>query len=135
MTASFVLMSARCQNLMSQFAEAFEREFGVPQPKDFATEKWEILRDTMHGTALTTFGENTPKTHDWFDAKSTEIRPVISSRPQSPDCIQTVTQRKLPADSQSCQEQGSTNREAICKRVLDTAQPGYTFSALYSGFS
>ena len=32
------------------------------------------------------------------------------------------------ADSQSCQEQGSTNREAMCKRVLDTAQLGYTDS-------
>ena len=32
-------------NFMSQFAEAFEREFGAPLPKDSATEKWGILRD------------------------------------------------------------------------------------------
>ena len=67
-------------NLMSQFAEAFETEFGAPQPKDSATEKWEILRDTMHGTALATFGEKNSKTHDWFDAKSTEVRPIIEAK-------------------------------------------------------
>ena len=44
-------------NLMLQFAEAFEREFGAPQPNDSATEKWEILRDTMHPIALATFGK------------------------------------------------------------------------------
>ena len=64
--------------LMSQVAEAFEREFGAPQPKDSATEKWENLRDTKHRTALATFAEKTSKTHDWFDAKSTEMRPVGS---------------------------------------------------------
>ena len=67
-------------NLMSQFAEAFEREFGAPQPKDSATEKWEILRDTMHRTALATFGEKSSRTHDWFDAKSSEMTPVIEAK-------------------------------------------------------
>ena len=66
-------------NLMSQFAEAFEKEFDAPQSKVSATEKWEILRDTRHRTALATFGENTSKTHDWFDAKSSELRPVIEA--------------------------------------------------------
>ena len=117
-------------NLMSQFAEAFEGEFGAPQPKDSATEKWEIIRDTMHRTALATFGKKTSKTHDWFDAKSTGMRPVIEAKRTT--LIEykhlTVTQRKEPADSQSCLEQGSTNREAMCERVLDTAQPGYTNS-------
>ena len=66
--------------IMSQFAEAFEREFGATQPKYSATEKWEILRDTMHRTALATFGKQTSKTHDWFDAKSIEMRPVIEAK-------------------------------------------------------
>ena len=59
---------------MSQFAEAFEREFGAAQPKDSATEseKWDIL--------LASFGRKTSKTHDWFDAKSTEMRPVIEAK-------------------------------------------------------
>ena len=67
-------------NLMSQFAEAFEREFGATQPKDSATRKWEIIWDTMHRTALATYGKNTSKTHDWIAAKSTEIRPVIEAK-------------------------------------------------------
>ena len=67
-------------NLMSQFAEAFVREFGAAQPKYSATEKWQILRDTMHRTSLDAFGRKTSKTHDWFDTKSTEMRPVIEAR-------------------------------------------------------
>ena len=67
-------------NLMSQFAEAFEKEFDAPQPNFSATEKWEILRDTMYLTALATFGKKPSKTHDWFDAKSSEM----SSRPSAP---------------------------------------------------
>ena len=35
---------------------------------------------TVNRTALATFGENTSKTHDWFDAKSTEMRPVIEAK-------------------------------------------------------
>ena len=34
----------------------------------------------MHCTALATFGRKTSKTHDWFDAKSTEMRPVIGAK-------------------------------------------------------
>ena len=67
-------------NLMSHFAEAFEKEFGSPQPKVPATEKWEILRDTMHRTALATFRKKTSKTHDWFDTKSSEMRLVIEAK-------------------------------------------------------
>ena len=70
---------------MSQFAEAIEREFGAAQSwaaqsQDSATEKWEILRDTMHRTSLATFGRKTSKTHDWFNEKSTEMRPVIEAK-------------------------------------------------------
>ena len=64
---------------MSQFAEAFVTEFGDPQPKGSGTE-WEILRYTMHRTVMATSGKNTPKIHDWFDAKSTEMRPVIEAK-------------------------------------------------------
>ena len=33
----------------------------------------------MHRTALATFGKKTSKTHDWFDAKSIEMRPIIEA--------------------------------------------------------
>ena len=65
-----------------QFATAFESVFGVSQSGSSATEKWDTLRDNMHRTALTIFGKNTSKinTHDWFEAKSTEMTPVIEAK-------------------------------------------------------
>ena len=80
-------------NLMSQFAWAFKREFGAPQPKYSATEKWEILRDNMHRTALGTFGKNTSKTHDWFDAKSTVMRLVIEAK-----CTAMIEDKQSPSE-------------------------------------
>ena len=38
----------------------------------------------MHRTALTNFGEKNPKTHDWFDAKSTEMSPIIEAKRTAP---------------------------------------------------
>ena len=34
----------------------------------------------MHRIALATFGKKPSKNHDWFDAKSTEMRPVIEAK-------------------------------------------------------
>jgi len=61
---------------MEQFAEAFTREYDPSQPGDSATEKWQSMRDNMHRTAPAT----TLKSHDWFEAKSTELTPVIESK-------------------------------------------------------
>ena len=67
-------------NLVEQFAEAFEKEYNVSQPGDTATEKWEALQDTIHRTALATFGKKTSKTYDWFEAKSSVMSPVIEAK-------------------------------------------------------
>ena len=74
-------------DLMEQFAQIFKKEFGALQPGDSATEKWEALRDTMHGTALATFGKRSSKSHDWFEARSTVMTPVIEAKR-----VQTHTQ-------------------------------------------
>ena len=58
---------------------AFEKVPGVSQSGDYATEKWAILRDTMHRTALTIGGKKTSKIHDWFEPMSTEMTPVIEA--------------------------------------------------------
>ena len=82
-----VLMSARCHNQTSchnWWTLLREREFGAPQPNDSAIEKWEILRDPMHSIALALFGKNTSRTHDWFDAKSSEMAPVIEAKRIAP---------------------------------------------------
>lgn len=66
--------------LVEQFATAFEKELGDVQPEESATKKWEVLRNTIHRTALVTFGKKTPKSHDWFDAKTTEMTPAIEAK-------------------------------------------------------
>ena len=67
-------------DLVEQFAERFENELGISQSGDSATAKWTTLRDTMHRTALATFGKNTSKSHDWFKAKSAEMTPIIEAK-------------------------------------------------------
>ena len=75
-------MSAICLNQTS-WSSSFrplKRIFGALQPGGSATEKWEALGDTMYRTALATFGKKFSKSHDWFEAKSTVMTPVIKAK-------------------------------------------------------
>ena len=71
-------------DLVQQFSEAFKNEYEAhPQNKTLptsATDKWKTLRDTIHKTALATFGKKTTKSPDWFEAKSAEMTPVIEAK-------------------------------------------------------
>ena len=67
-------------DLVEQFAEAIEEEYDAPQSGDTATEKWETLQDTIHHTALAIFGKKTSKSHDWYEAKSSKMTPVIEAK-------------------------------------------------------
>ena len=67
-------------DLTERFAQTFEKEFGSLQPGDSATEKWEVLLDTMYRTALATFGKRSSKSHDWFEAKSAVMIPIIEAK-------------------------------------------------------
>ena len=67
-------------DLTEQFDQTFEKEFGSLQRGDSATEKWEVLRDTVYRTALATFGKRSPKSHNWFEARSTVMTPVIEAK-------------------------------------------------------
>ena len=50
----------------------------------------------MHRIALATFGRKTSNTHDWFDAKSTEMRPVIEAKRTALDVYkQSTSERNL----------------------------------------
>ena len=51
-------------DLVEQFAGRLESELKTSQTGDSATEKWATLQDTMHRTALATFGRKTLKSHD-----------------------------------------------------------------------
>jgi len=66
--------------LVKQFAAALEQELSGAQSGDSATDKWEALCDTMHCTALATFGKKTSKSHYCYEAKSTEITPTIEAK-------------------------------------------------------
>ena len=67
-------------DLMEQFTEAFEEEYDASQSRDTATEKWETLQDTIHYIALAIFEKKTSKLHDWYEAKSSEMTPVIEAK-------------------------------------------------------
>lgn len=65
---------------MEQFANSLVRELVASPASDSAREKWEILRDAMHRTGLTTFGRKTLNSHDWFEAKFPQMTPVIITK-------------------------------------------------------
>ena len=65
---------------VDKLAVAFNEEIVTSQPGDPATIKWETLRDTMHRTALATFGKKTSKSHDWFQANSDVTTPVFEAK-------------------------------------------------------
>ena len=67
-------------DLIEQFAEAFEAEYDASQSGDTAIEMWETLRDTIYCIALAIFGKKTSKSHDWYEAKSSEMTPVIEAK-------------------------------------------------------
>ncbi|KAL1250639.1 hypothetical protein QQF64_018435 [Cirrhinus molitorella] len=67
-------------DLTQKFTEALEKELDAIQTGDSALEKWETLRNTMHRTALATIRKRTTKTHDWFEAKSSVMIPVIEAK-------------------------------------------------------
>ncbi|XP_047476471.1 craniofacial development protein 2-like [Penaeus chinensis] len=71
-------------DLVQQFAETFESKYDTHHqdtaPPASATEKWKVLRNTIHRTALATFGKKTSKSHDWFEAKLTEMNPIIEAK-------------------------------------------------------
>lgn len=87
-------------DLVQQFAEAFKTEFDAhfqdKTPPTSTTDKWETLRDTIHKTALATFGKKTSKSHDWFEAKSEVMTPVIEAkRAAFAECKRTPNERNL----------------------------------------
>ena len=67
-------------DLVEQFAVAFEKEYDASQPGNTAIEKWEALRDTIHHTVQATFGKKTSESHDWFEAQSSVMSPIIEAK-------------------------------------------------------
>ena len=66
--------------LVLQFSSSLEKHLAELPSAESATVKWENLRDTIHSTALSTFGRKTSKLCDWFDAKAYIMTPVIEAK-------------------------------------------------------
>ena len=104
-------------DLVEQFAVAFQKEYDASQPGDAATEKWQALRDTIHRAALATFGKKTSKSHDWFEAKSSVMSPVIEAKHNA-----LVNTSGHPPRG-TCRCSGlPAHRQALRQRVLERAQ-------------
>ena len=67
-------------DLIEQFTEAFEEEYDASQSRDTATEMWETLQDTIHHITLAIFGKKTSKSHNWYEAKLSEMTLVIEAK-------------------------------------------------------
>ena len=67
-------------DLIEQFAEAFEEEYNASQSRDTATEMWETLQDTIHHITLAVLGKKTSKSHNCYEAKLSEMTPVIEAK-------------------------------------------------------
>ncbi|XP_076041899.1 uncharacterized protein LOC143025776 [Oratosquilla oratoria] len=64
---------------VEEFAKSLQKALSVEHQHCSAAEKWNHLRNTIQKTALATFGKKTSK-NDWFDAKFSEISPIIDAK-------------------------------------------------------
>ena len=97
---------------MEQFAEAFEEEYDASQSGDTATEKWETLQDTIHHIALAIFGKKTSKSHDWYEAKSSKMTPIIEAKHAA------LTEYKWSPTKQNLQTLRAARSKVQCIAVL-----------------
>ena len=67
-------------DLVQLFATDLEKELAALETDSSATKTWEEVRDVIHRVAMATFGKKTSKSQDWFDAKATELTPIIEAK-------------------------------------------------------
>lgn len=67
-------------DLVDLFTEAFEKEYDASQFGKTITENWDTLRGTIYCTPLATFGKKNSKAHNWFEAKASEMTPIIDAK-------------------------------------------------------
>ena len=65
---------------IEEFAKTFEEAISTKNPQSTASDTWIHLRECIHTSALAIFGKTTPRSSDWFDAKSAEMTPVIEAK-------------------------------------------------------
>ncbi|XP_047485900.1 uncharacterized protein LOC125036983 [Penaeus chinensis] len=117
-------------DLVQQFAETFESKYETPPPAS-ATEKWKVLRDTIHKTDLATFGKKTSKSHDWFEVILTEMNPVIEAkRAARAEYKEMPSERNLQPLRSARSKAQRTSRQCANKYWTELSQTIQTVSAL-----
>ena len=63
-----------------EFAKSLVDALTADKQRNFTSEKWDHLRETIQKTAFETFGRKTSKNCDWFEAKSNVMMPIIDEK-------------------------------------------------------
>lgn len=64
---------------MGILAKSQEDALQAKPPEGDAQQRWDHLRDTIHGTAFSVFGRKQGKTQDLFQANATELKTVTEN--------------------------------------------------------
>ena len=62
-----------------RLSETFQNVYKAPAASASATEARNTLRDSVHHAAVDTFGKQKRRSPDWFEAKATQIIPIIEA--------------------------------------------------------
>ena len=65
---------------VKEFAKSLQDALAAEHQHNSASEKWNYLRECIQKTAFATFGRKVSKSNDWFDAKSSEMTPIIDAK-------------------------------------------------------
>ena len=63
-----------------EFRTEFEKDYNVDEGENTAKGKWQHLQQSIHKAAMKVFGKKTHKTQDWFEAKTSELTPVLDAK-------------------------------------------------------
>lgn len=86
------------EEMLEKFAKSFEDVISTEHPHSTASETWNHQRQCIQTSALATFGKKTSVCCDWFDAKSTEMTPVIEVKWAAlAECKRTPREKTLQA--------------------------------------
>ena len=70
----------QCPDKVEEFAKSFVDALTADHQHNSVSEKWDHVKEPIHKTALVSFGRKTTKNCDWFEAKSSEMTPVIEAK-------------------------------------------------------
>ena len=65
---------------VEMLVKSLEDALQAKPPEGDAKQRWDHLRDTIHGTAFSVFGRKQGRTKDWFEANATELNTVIEEK-------------------------------------------------------